>query len=64
MRLRKKAAARFEDNLDIRNLTAVHTNLALILDLLLTKEQKILFSHHKARAVSDKLKELKLISSP
>ena len=28
MRLRKKAAARFEDNLDIRNLTAMHTNLS------------------------------------
>ena len=38
MRLREKAAARFEENLDIRRFVAVHTNLALILDLLLTKD--------------------------
>ena len=52
MRLREKAAARFEDNLDIRSFVQVYTNLSLILDLLLTKEQKSLFRFNNARAVS------------
>ena len=43
MRLREKAAARFEDSLDIRSFVQVYTNLAMIIDLLLTKEQKTLF---------------------
>ena len=53
MRLREKAAARFEKNLDIRSFVAVHTDLALILDLLLSSEQKVLFKHHSARSVSE-----------
>ena len=63
MRLREKAAARFEKKLDIRNFVAVHTNLALILNLFLTKEQKVLFKHHSAQAVSEDSKELRLISA-
>ena len=38
MRLREKAAARFEDSLDIRSFVQVYTNLAMVIDLLLTKE--------------------------
>ena len=61
MRLREKAAARFEDSLDIRSFVQVYTNLAMILDLLLTKEQKTLFQYSKVRSVSENSTNPKLI---
>ena len=48
-----KATARFESNLDIRSSFDDHINLALLLKLFLTKEQTILFKHHRMRAVSE-----------
>ena len=38
VRIMKKVNARFEDQLDIRSLVRVRTNLALILSLVLTEE--------------------------
>ena len=43
MSLREKASGRFEEYLDIRSFVSVQTNLALILSILLTKEQILLF---------------------
>ena len=54
MKLRKRTAARFEENLDIRSFVSVRTNLALLLSLLLTNEQLLLFQHHRAHAILEK----------
>ena len=43
----------FEKHLDIRSFVGVPTNLALVLSLLLTKEQLLLVQHHHARAISE-----------
>ena len=53
LRFREKSVKRFEKHLDIRSFVGVHTNLALALSLLFTKEQSLLFQHHHARAVSE-----------
>ena len=50
-RLLKKVSSRFEDMLDIRSLVDIHTNLALLLPLLLTDEQALLFKHQIARTL-------------
>ena len=65
MRLREKAAARFEASLDIRNFVALQTNLVLILDLLLTKEQKLMFRYQSGRTVSGgRKRRLMLMNGP
>ena len=51
MRLQEKVSSRFEDMLDIRCLVSLHTNLALLLPLLLTDQQALLFKHQVARAL-------------
>ena len=50
-RLRKKALERVESKLDIRSFFKVHTNLALLLKLLLTEQQLFLFQHQKVGAL-------------
>ena len=54
MKLREKTAARFEEHLDIRSFVSVHTNLALLLSLLLSNEQLLLFQNHRAHAILQK----------
>ena len=43
MRMREKAAERFEDVLDIRSFVNVYTNLTLMLSMILTDKQALLF---------------------
>ena len=50
-RLRKKAFNRLDKMLDIRAFFKMQTNLALLISLLMTKEQTQLFQHHRARAL-------------
>ena len=57
IKLRKKAAARFEELLDIRSFVSVHTNLALLLSMLLSNEQLMLFQNHRAHAILQKRKK-------
>ena len=45
VRLQEKVSSRFEDMLDIRSLVNLQTNLALLLPLLLTDEQALLFKY-------------------
>ena len=42
-RLREKVVNRFDDSLDIRSFVSVGTNLAILMSLLLKKEQLLLF---------------------
>ena len=43
VKLREKIAARFEDSLDICNFVNVHSSLSLMLSLLFTDKQLLLF---------------------
>ena len=52
MRLREKITKRFDDSLDIRSFVSVQTNLAILLNLLLTKEQMLLFKLNKSHAIA------------
>ena len=45
MRLLKKVNSRLEDHLDIRSIAKVQANLALLLHLLLSEPQILLFRH-------------------
>ena len=54
IKLREKAAERIEDQLDIRSFSSVYTNLTLLLSVLLTDEQVLLFQHHRARLLHPK----------
>ena len=45
IRLWRKVTKRFEEQLDIRSLVKVRTNLALLLRVLFNDEQMILFRH-------------------
>ena len=45
MRLQEKQFNEFEQHLDIRNLVHVQTNLAILVRLLLNREQKLLFKY-------------------
>ena len=51
MKLRKKTAARFEEHLDVRSFVSVHTNLALLLSMLMSNEQLLLFQNHRAHSI-------------
>ena len=51
-RMREKISEHFDDKLDIRSFVSVHTNLALLLSLLLNKEQLLLFKMNRAHTVS------------
>lgn len=50
--IREKAMARLERPLDIRSFVSMHTNLTLLIKLIFTEQQAILFQHHRARAIS------------
>ena len=51
-RIREKISEHFDDKLDIRSFVSVHTNLALLLGLMLNKEQLLLLKMNKAHTVS------------
>ena len=52
-KVREKALANLEDQLDIRSFLSVNKNLSLLVWLLLSKEQLLLFNHHNDRAVTE-----------
>ena len=54
MKLRDRAVEKFEQHLDIRSFVSVNTNLTLLIWLLLSKEQLVLFQHHHKRAIKQK----------
>ena len=49
MELEKSSFDHFENQLDIRSLVRTHTNLALLIKLLFTEQEKHLFDHQDAR---------------
>ena len=63
MRLMEKVKSRFEEQLDIRSFVRVRTNLALLLRLLLTDEQLLLFRHQRRKSISVAIKGEKSSSS-
>ena len=54
---------RFEEHLDIRSFLGVYTNLALLLNLILNKQQLILFKHQAARTIVKKQSSYKAIAT-
>ena len=54
-RIREKISSRFDDKLDIRSFVSVHTSLALLLGLMLTKEQLLLFKVNRVHTISQDL---------
>ena len=50
MRLQEKAIAQFEDSLDIRSIVKTRIDLSILLRVLLSKEQLVLFRNQHARA--------------
>ena len=54
MKLHSKIIKSFEDHLDIRSFVSMHNNLALLLKILFSKEQLILFKHHHAFTIAKK----------
>ena len=52
LRLMRKVTKRFEEQLDIRSFVRVRTNLALLLRLLFTDEQIMLFRAQRRRSIS------------
>ncbi len=48
----KKVTERFDEQLDIRSLARVRTNLALLLRILFSDEQLLLFRHQRRRSIS------------
>ena len=54
LQMKEKAMARFERPLDIRSFVSMYTNLSLLLKVIFTEQQAILFQHHRARAISIK----------
>ena len=50
MRLQKKAIEHFENQLDIRSIVKTRIDLSILLSLLLSKEQLLLFHSQHARA--------------
>ena len=52
MRLRMKAVSRFDQMLDVREFVRTHMNLALLVSMIMTREQAFLFQHHRARAIT------------
>ena len=52
-KVREKALGNLEDQLDIRSFFSVNKNLSLLIWLLLSKDQQLLFQHHHDRAVTE-----------
>ena len=63
MRLMKKVTERFEEQLDIRSFVRVRTNLALLIRVLLSDQQMLLFRHQRRRSISIAMKDEKSSSS-
>ena len=61
-RLREKVEARFEDSLDICNFVSVYSSLSLMLSLLFTPEQLLLFQYQKAHYVKEKKRDFLSLS--
>ena len=59
MQLQKKAIEKFEEHLDIRSIVKTRLDLSILLSLLLSKEQLLLYhnQHSRAFATSDSLKK-------
>ena len=53
-KLQMKAVDLFVDTLDIRSQANTYINLSLLISLLMTKEQMLLFQHQKARTINSK----------
>ena len=51
-RIRDKISEHFDDKLDIRSFVSVNTSLALLLGLMLNKEQQLLFKMNRAHTIS------------
>lgn len=49
MRIQQQAIAMFEKQLDIRSLASTRVDLSILLNLLLTREQILLFRNQRAR---------------
>lgn len=47
----EKAVEKFDNNLDIRSFISVHQNMALLVWLLFTKQQRFLFMNHHKRTI-------------
>ncbi len=58
-----KVTERFEEQLDIRSLVKVRTNLALLTRILFSDEQLLLFRHQRRRSISVAMKDEKSSSS-
>ena len=50
MRLQEKANQQFENMLDVRSIVKTRIDLSILLNLLLTKEQRLLFNYQNQRA--------------
>ena len=48
----KKALQRFDDSLDICSFLSVRTNLALLISILLSEKQQLLFAYQNKRTIS------------
>ena len=58
VRLRKKVLSRFDESLDIRSFVSVRTNLAIMMNLLLKKEQLLLFKLNRSHTISHQPKKV------
>ena len=66
MRLQEKAIEHFENQLDIRSIVKTRIDLSILLSLLLSKEQLLLFRNQHARAFAsyDRSKKNKMSPEP
>ena len=56
------AVSRFDESLDIRSFLDIYTNVSLLISMVLTDEQALLFMLHKARHLHPKDKHHKVSS--
>ena len=57
--MQEKISARFEETLDIRSFVSVRTNLAILLSLLMSKEQMILYQLNENHCILETTKKKK-----
>ena len=55
--MQEKISARFEETLDIRSFVSVRTNLAILLSLLMSKEQMILYQLNENHCILETTKK-------
>ena len=53
----EKIIQRFEETLDIRSFVSVRTNLAILLSLLMSKEQILLYQLNESHSILEKPKK-------